>query len=618
MRIRYLPETLINQIAAGEVIERPAAAVKEMVENSIDAGASRIEIEIRDGGKSLIAVRDNGIGMGKDDMVAALDRHATSKLLGNDLLAINYLGFRGEALPSIGAVSRLKINSREKGGQGWSISVEGGKKGEVIPSNHPEGTVIEVRDLFYATPARLKFLKSERSEYMAVKDVILKLAMAFPTIGFRFISNGKTALSYSAETGDMFEVRLARLGAIMGREFRENSMKIDAEREGVKITGYAGLPTLNKGNAQNQYMFVNSRPVKDKLLTGALRGGYADVLARDRYPVCALFVEIDSNDVDVNVHPAKSEVRFKDATMIRGLMVSAIKHSLVQFGHKTSASVSDSALEVLQKQTSSLQRNYTPSNNVSYKYYNNLSNNQGLAEKIYEPYQPSMDITPSARAEIEQLQINDDGEIIEKSVKVINEENMSYPLGAAKAHLHENYIIAQNDKGMVIVDAHAAHERLTYERFKRQLSEKGIEKQGMLTPKIIEVGEDNAKRLLDKSEQLSKSGLDIESFGSGAITVQAIPSILGNKIDIDTLIYDLIDEIVENDSVQGLEEEINRILATMACHGSVRTGRRLNAEEMNSLLRQMENTPMSGQCNHGRPTYIELKLSDIEKLFGRH
>lgn len=618
MRIRYLPETLINQIAAGEVIERPAAAVKEMVENSIDAGASRIEIEIRDGGKSLIAVRDNGIGMGKDDMVAALDRHATSKLLGNDLLAINYLGFRGEALPSIGAVSRLKINSREKGGQGWSISVEGGKKGEVIPSNHPEGTVIEVRDLFYATPARLKFLKSERSEYMAVKDVILKLAMAFPTIGFRFISNGKTALSYSAETGDMFEVRLARLGAIMGREFRENSMKIDAERDGVKITGYAGLPTLNKGNAQNQYMFVNSRPVKDKLLTGALRGGYADVLARDRYPVCALFVEIDSNDVDVNVHPAKSEVRFKDATMIRWLMVSAIKHSLVQFGHKTSASVSDSALEVLQKQTSSLQRNYTPSNNISYKYYNNPSNNQGLAEKIYEPYQPSMDITPSARAEIEQLQINDDGEIIEKSVKVINEENMSYPLGAAKAHLHENYIIAQNDKGMVIVDAHAAHERLTYERFKRQLSEKGIEKQGMLTPKIIEVGEDNAKRLLDKSEQLSKSGLDIESFGSGAITVQAIPSILGNKIDIDTLIYDLIDEIVENDSVQGLEEEINRILATMACHSSVRTGRRLNVEEMNSLLRQMENTPMSGQCNHGRPTYIELKLSDIEKLFRRH
>lgn len=591
MRIRYLPETLINQIAAGEVIERPAAAVKELVENSIDAGATQIDISIREGGKSLIVITDNGHGMNRDELRAALDRHATSKLPGNDLLDIKHMGFRGEALPSIGAVSRLKISTREQSGEAWEISIEGGKKSDSAPSSHPNGTRVEVRDLFYATPARLKFMKSERSEYLAVKDIVTRLAMAFPQVAFRLINDDKEALHFPA----LLDAQ-ERLGSILGREFRDNSLPINAEREGIKLTGFAGLPTLHRGTSQYQYLFVNGRAVRDKLLQGCVRAAYADVMARDRYAVLALFLHVPASEVDVNVHPAKAEVRFRDAAMVRGLIVSALKHALLQGGFQSSSSVSDYALGKLRPANISspalpLARHsssYAPSR---YAYGN-------LAEAAAMDYAPQMEITPSARAE-------------EPVAAVIE----SYPLGAARAQIHENYIIAQSENGLVIVDQHAAHERLVYERFKAQMTRHGIEKQGLLTPEIIEI--DDAQRLLTYQSEFSKSGLEIESFGPNAIAVQSIPAILSGRADVTKLIRDLADDILENDHAGGVEERINAILSTMACHGSIRSGRRMNAEEMNALLRQMEETPMSGQCNHGRPTYIELKLNDIERLFGR-
>lgn len=635
MRIRHLPENLVNQIAAGEVIERPAAAVKELVENAIDAGSTRVEIEIRDGGKSLIAVRDNGSGMGEDDLQACLDRHATSKLPSEDLLAIDYLGFRGEAIPSIGAVSRLKIQTKEEGNQAWQVRVEGGKKFDIEPCAHTNGTTVEVRDLFYATPARLKFLKTDRAEYMAVKDALQKLAMAFPEVAFRLIHDGKVAMNYQSGQEDLLDSRLSRLGQIMGREFTENAMEINAEREFVKLTGFAGLPTLHKGTSQHQYLFVNGRPVKDKLLIGALRGAYADVLARDRYPMVALFVELSSRYVDVNVHPAKAEVRFRDAALVRGLMVSAIKHALLEHGHHASSANSQAALGAMIKQMNNngpslpIHRGSSPP--VPHSYIN-MTPSQGMAERVFQSYEPQplqsvMNVAPSVRAEINEVpvqeMITEHGEVVAVPYPVKAPETTGealqeqYPLGAARAHLHENYIIAQNENGMVIIDAHAAHERINYEKFKAQMSEEGIKKQGLLTPEIVELGEDQAERVLTQVEMLSDLGLEIEGFGSGAIAVRTIPAILSGKAKIPGLIQAIADELTEYGTANTLEERINHVLSTMACHGSIRTGRRLNVDEMNALLRQMEQTPRSGQCNHGRPTYIELKMNDIERLFGR-
>lgn len=593
MRIRYLPETLINQIAAGEVIERPAAAVKELVENAIDAGATSVDVSIRDGGKSLIVVKDNGRGMSQDDLVAALDRHATSKLPGDDLLNIAHLGFRGEALASIAAVARLKISTREQGGEAWEIAAEGGKKSEPAPSSFPEGTQVEVRDLFYATPARLKFMKSERAEFMAVKDTLTRLAMAFPHVAFSLTHDDKKSLNLTAVLDAS-----ARLSAILGREFGENSMSIEAEREGIRLSGFAGLPTLHRGTAQYQYLFVNGRPVKDKLLGGCVRAAYADVIAKNRYPMVALFLELPAEEVDVNVHPAKAEVRFRDPGLVRGLIISALKHALHEGGFQSSSSVSYSALSSMRPANTPapslpLSRSSAPSVPGQYAHGN-------LAEAPTIAYEPQIQTQPSARAE-----------------EMPQEETVSHPLGAARAQLHENYIIAQTQHGLVIVDQHAAHERLVYERFKTQLQDHGIEKQGLLSPEIVELDETQSERLLAHAGELAKLGLEIEAFGTGAVAVQSIPAILGHKADIPGLIRDLVDEVLEHDRAQGLEERINEILSTMACHGSVRSGRRMNAEEMNALLRQMENTPYSGQCNHGRPTYIELKLSDIEKLFGR-
>lgn len=603
MRIRHLPEILVNQIAAGEVIERPAAAVRELVENAIDAGSSRIAVDIREGGKSLIRVIDDGMGMTRDELVAALDRHATSKLPDDDLLHIQHLGFRGEALPSIAAVSRLTIRTRmQDHTEAWEINVQGGHKGDPEPAAHKQGTWIEVRDLFYATPARLKFLKSNRSEYDAVKDTLQRLAMAFPHISFKLDHEGQVIFSYPAITHEnKNEARRERLAHILGRDFSDNAMAIHAERQGIILTGLAGLPTFSRGTSTHQYLFVNGRPVRDKLLHGAVRGAYADVLARDRHPVLALFIDMPPEEVDVNVHPAKAEVRFRDSAMVRGLIVGALKHALHEHGQSTASTVSQHALHTLQ--------NASPYSNFTSRPYV-PQGSMGLAEKIYQDYEPLIPLQPSVRHEnIAEHEVPH----IEKSFTT----PAQYPLGAARAQIHENYIIAQADDGLVIIDQHAAHERLVYEKFKKQLAENGIIRQGLLTPEIVDLEEGAAACLLENSTELDRLGLEIEPFGKGAIAVRSLPALLGGRTDIPALIRDLCDEITEHGSVQGLEDRLNHVLATMACHGSVRSGRRLNAEEMNTLLRQMEETPLSGQCNHGRPTWIKLQLSDIEKLFGR-
>lgn len=589
MRIRYLPETLINQIAAGEVIERPAAAIKELTENAIDAGATKIDVALRDGGKSLIVVEDNGAGMSREDLIAAVDRHATSKLPGDDLLNITHLGFRGEALASIAAVARLKISTKAPQEEGWDLTVEGGRKSAPVPGSYPRGTRMEVRDLFYATPARLKFMKSERAEFMAVKEMLSRIAMAFPAIGFRLTHDEKLALNLPPCASSR-----ERLAAIMGRDFEDNAMRIETQRESASLEGYASLPTLHRKTAQHQYLYVNGRPVKDKLLHGCIRAAYADVLARDRHPLLALFLKLPPTEVDINVHPAKAEVRFRDPALVRGLIISALKHALHEQGHVASSSISHFALGAFHSGDSYF---FAKSNCPQ----GNCPQTQ-MAEAAQEAYRPFAGFVPSARAE---------------TVPESAPQEISYPLGAARAQLHENYIIAQSADGLVIIDQHAAHERLTYEKFKAQLASKGVEKQGLLSPEIVTLDEARAESLLACADTLARLGLEIEAFGAGAVAVQSVPALLGHKADLQNLVRDLADDIADSDHAGGLEERLHEILSRMACHGSVRSGRRMNAEEMNALLRQMEKTPYSGQCNHGRPTYIELKLSDIEKLFGR-
>ena len=594
MKIRHLPEYLVNQIAAGEVVERPAAALKELVENALDAGATRIEVDLHEGGKALIAVRDNGSGMSRDDLAAALDRHATSKLPDDDLLNINFLGFRGEALPSIGSVSRLQISTRELGGDAWEISVEGGTKAPVRPGNLAEGTRVEVRDLFYATPARLKFLKTTTTEYSVAKEMLQRLALANPQVAFRLTHNGAQSFNYAVLSNIAEEQQLQRIKDIMGTEFAASSLTLDMEKNGARLTGWISLPTYSAGTAQNQYLFVNGRAVKDRLLLGAVRGAYMDVMSRDRHPVVALFLTCPAEDVDVNVHPAKAEVRFRDSAFIRNLIVSGIHQALRSQGITRNGALNAQTLQRFQTQT------FTPyaagnRNNPPASYGN-------LAEQVYDAYQPAMAFQPSARFENPEPQ---------------SEADLHYPLGSARAQLHENYIITQTDQGMVIVDQHAAHERLVYERFKAQLAEGGIEKQGLLTPEIVTLDDVGSARLLEQAETLNRLGLEIEGFGIGAIAVRTIPAVLSGRIDVPQLIHDLAADAADHDRPDRLEEKINALLSTMACHGSVRAGRRLNVIEMNALLRQMEETPLSGQCNHGRPTYISLSLDEIEKLFGR-
>ncbi len=600
MPIRRLPETVINRIAAGEVVERPASAVKELVENSIDAGAARIEIALREGGKSLIAVTDDGMGMTPDDMSLAIERHATSKLAGDDLFDIQTMGFRGEALPSLGAVSRLSIVSRPPGAEeAWKLSVEGGAVTGPSPAAHPVGTKIEVRDLFYATPARLKFLKGDRTETSQVLDVVKRLAMARPDIGFTVHDGARERLRVTPSAGDLLDARLERLGAIMGREFSENALRIEAERDGVRVEGYAGVPTLNRANSMHQFLFVNGRPVRDKLLFGAVRAAYMDFLARNRHPMVALFVELEPRQVDINVHPAKAEVRFRDAGTVRGLIIGALKHALAEAGHRASTTVSAAALGAVQPAANPLP---TGGRYGGYSYRPTIPS-RGLAEQgmaFQAPLDGAAPIPPSAASGAADSEM----------------DSADYPLGAARAQVHATYIVSQTDDGIVIVDQHAAHERLVYESMKRSLGETGVSRQALLIPEVVELDEAAASRLAARAVELAELGLVIEAFGEGAVLVREVPALLG-EINAQALIRDLADELAALGNTFSLKEKLEEVCGTMACHGSVRAGRRLNADEMNALLREMEVTPHSGQCNHGRPTYVELKLADIERLFGR-
>jgi len=610
--IRRLPETLVNRIAAGEVVERPASAVKELVENALDAGAARVDIALRDGGKTSIIIADDGRGMTPAELELAIERHATSKLPDDDLVHIRTLGFRGEALPSIASVSRMAITSRAAGAEdAWTIQIEGGLAARPEPASGPKGTRVEVRDLFYATPARLKFLRADRSETEAALDAVKRLAMAHPSIAFRLHDGARERLNLTAEGGDAVEARAARLGAIMGREFRDNALAISAEREGVRLTGHIGLPTLNRGVADMQFLFVGGRPVRDRQMLGAVRGAYQDFLARDRHPLLALFLDIAPEAVDVNVHPAKTEVRFRDPGLVRGLIVGALRHALAEAGHRASTTVSLQALGAARpamgpglglpggsyvQPHSGQQAGWLP------PHHGPSLPSRGLAGQALAFQSP---LPPSARAEAAPVVADAPGEA-----------PPDHPLGAARAQLHETYILAQTTDGIVIVDQHAAHERLVYERMKSAMAANGVARQGLLIPEIVELDEDDAERLVARAGELAELGLVLEGFGPGAVVVRETPALLG-EMNIQGMVRDLADELRALGDAFSLKEKLEQVCGTMACHGSVRAGRRLGAEEMNALLRQMEATPHSGQCNHGRPTYIELKLADIEKLFGR-
>ena len=596
--IKQLSEAAANRIAAGEVVERPSSAIKELVENSVDAGASRIDISYSDGGKTLIVVKDDGHGIAENQLQLALSRHATSKIDGSDLLNINTFGFRGEALPSMGAVGRLTITSRIKNvTMGSKITVNGGLINKIRPAPSTIGTVVELRDLFHATPARLKFLRTDRSESGAISDVVKRLAMAEPFIGFTLrdvTSGGEGRIIFRAdpETGDLFDAMHGRLTKILGVDFSKNCFRIEAEREGISLTGYASLPTYSRGSSIFQYVFVNGRPVKDKNLLSALRAAYSDFLPNGRYPVVALFVECDFERVDVNVHPAKAEVRFREPGIVRGLVVSGLRHALAKEGHRSSSTIADATLGSFKKFESShdkenYQMNYSRSGSIS---------------------KPNID-------QVGFLELQNDFSARNQSEEVFD-ELISNKLGAARAQVHENYILSQTSDGIIIVDQHAAHERLVYERLKKQMSLNGVSSQTLLIPEIIELSEQDSTLLLEISVELDRFGLGIENFGGSSIIVRETPAILG-EVNSKNLILDILDELKETSHTNLVKEKLDAILSRIACHGSIRSGRIMRAEEMNALLREMEVTPHSGQCNHGRPTYVELKLSDIEKLFGR-
>ncbi|MDE2164091.1 MAG: DNA mismatch repair endonuclease MutL [Alphaproteobacteria bacterium] len=594
MRIRRLSEGTINRIAAGEVVERPASAVKELVENALDAGAAHIDIAVSNGGSDLILVEDDGEGMEADDLILAVERHATSKLNDDDLSHIQTMGFRGEALPSIGAVARLSIVSRSKKSESHEVRVDGGQARGPMPAGFrakgQSGTRVEVRELFFATPARLKFLKSSRSEDLATQDVVKRLAMARADVAFSLTHDGKRMLDLPAEA-DLFAGRLKRLARIMGREFSDNAVPVETAREGLRVFGYAGVPTYNRANAQMQFLFVNGRPVRDKLLVGAVRGAYADFLARDRHPALALFLECDPAFVDVNVHPAKTEVRFRDAGLVRGLIVSSLKHALAEAGHKASTTVAGDALAALRPHSGYAEPDFRPPPMRAYGF-----NDPG---RDFQSPLFTGGAAPSARIETPS-----------------DAPAAGNPLGAARAQLHETYIVAQTADGIVIVDQHAAHERLTYERMKRAMEQGGIARQPLLVPEVVDLDPAEVDRLASRAAELAELGLVVEAFGPDAVVVREVPAMLG-QMDLKGLMRDLADDIAETGSALSLKERLEEVAGTLACHTSVRAGRRLTAEEMNALLREMEATPHSGQCNHGRPTYVELKLSDIEKLFGR-
>ena len=618
MSIRQLSPQTVNRIAAGEVIERPASVVKELVENAIDAGAHDIDIVTAAGGLSLIRITDDGCGMSPADLALSVERHATSKLDEEDLFDIRTLGFRGEALPSIGSIARLEIASRQgHGREAFGIVVDRGAKSGVGPAAANAGTRVEVRDLFSATPARLKFLKSERAENMATIEIVRRIAMANPSVAFTVTTGERAGLKLPSAPSTP-EGLLSRLGRIMGREFMDDALAIDGERDGIRLQGFAGLPTLHRQDQSQQYLVVNGRPVKDRLLVGAVRAAYGDLIPKGRFPLLALFVTLDPREVDVNVHPTKAEVRFRDAGNVRALLIGGVRSTLEAAGHRASAQGGAATIETLmaaaaaerqggiggQPQAPAPRAQSWGAPSWQAAGHPHVSRpihyGSGLAEAMQAPFevldQPSADTSAAVMAPREDV--------------------LDRPLGAARAQLHETYIVAQTRSSVVIVDQHAAHERLVYERMKRMLTQGGVARQGLLIPVIVEVGEAEADVLAERADELTELGLVLEPFGQGAVAVREVPALIGNG-DVAGLVKDLAAEIMSEGQGFALKERLEAIASRMACHGSVRAGRRLTAEEMNALLREMEATPYSGQCNHGRPTYVELKLSDIERLFGR-
>jgi DNA mismatch repair protein MutL len=611
MPVRQLSEAVVNRIAAGEVVERPASVVKELVENALDAGASRIDVLTDGGGRRLIRVSDDGDGMTRDDLALAVERHATSKLADEDLVAIATLGFRGEALPSIGAVARLAIATRHKSeAHAWSIEVDAGAKSELKPAALGQGTRVEVRDLFYATPARLKFLKLDRTEAEAVRDTVRRLAMSRPDVAFTLAGEERAPVTFAATlpggTG-----RLTRLGDVLGADFRANAVAVAGEREGVVVEGFAALPTLTRANALGQYLFVNERPVRDKLLLGAVRAAYADYLPRDRHPLLALFVSVPPREVDVNVHPAKAEVRFRNAGLVRALIVHALKEALARDGTRAATTGGSAAIAALRSPGSfpysARSRSGTwdwrrsPARPGDPRVSRTALRGGGFAEAAQAAFEVG---TPAA----------DHGAAV--GAAELAEDGLDYPLGAARAQVHDTYIVAQTDDALVIVDQHAAHERIVYEKLKAAIEKSRVARQILLIPEIVELDESDVERLLGRAEELGRYGLVLESFGPGAVALRETPALVG-EIDGAGLVRDLAEHMSEWDETLPLERRLMQVASSMACHGSVRAGRRLKPAEMNALLREMERTPNSGQCNHGRPTYVELKLADIERLFGR-
>lgn len=607
MNIRQLSETVINQIAAGEVIERPASVVKELVENALDAGASRVEIATAGGGLSLIRVTDDGGGMDAGDLALSIARHCTSKL-SDDIHDIRSLGFRGEALPSIGSVGKLSIRSRPADADtAHEIAVEGGRIVPVRPVAGNRGTLVEVRDLFFATPARLKFMKGERAEATAVADIVKRISIAFPHVRFTLSGTDRSTLDLAA-CGQSREGLQQRIAQVIGREFADNALAVEAMRDDVRLFGYASIPSYTRANSLHQYLYVNGRPVRDKMLAGAIRGAYADVLPRDRHAVTALFIELDPALVDVNVHPAKADVRFRDPGMVRGLIVGSIRQALAQAGIRPATTAAGAMMDAFRPGSTGggSQPAYAPAGlqaSAAAGFDMAASPHRPLNGGFAEAAQAMFDTTaPSADARAAAAEPMP--------------EMTARPLGAARAQVHENYIVAQTDDSLVIVDQHAAHERLVYEALKQALASRDVPAQMLLLPEIVDMSEEDAERLASHGDLLRRFGLGVERFGPGAVAVRETPAMLG-EVDVQRLVRDLADEIADTDTVETLKERLDAIAATMACHGSVRSGRRLRPEEMNALLRQMEATPGSGTCNHGRPTYVELKLSDIERLFGR-
>ncbi|MGE3066430.1 MAG: DNA mismatch repair endonuclease MutL [Hyphomicrobiaceae bacterium] len=605
MAIRQLSPGTINRIAAGEVVERPSSVVKELTENAIDAGAATIDVVAVDGGLSLIRVSDDGHGMTPADLDLAVERHATSKLQDEDLFNIATLGFRGEALPSIGAIARLSIVSGTAGSDAAEIVIDRGRREPVRPAAGSRGTRVEVRELFSATPARLKFLKSERAENQAIVETVKRLAMAHPAIAFT-VTTGERAGLRLPRAG--LDGHLERLGRIMGRTFMDDALRVEAERDGVRLSGFAGLPTLHRPDPGQQYLFVNGRPVRDRVLLGAIRAAYGDLVPKGRFPLLALFVDLPPADVDVNVHPTKAEVRFRDGARVRALIVGALRHTLESAGHRATASGAVNILDMLQRGAAAA----PPRGPDPWPSPRPGGFGAGFAEAMQAPLQgplsgslsgplpglarPSADSAPAAAPPAPEL--------------------LDLPLGAARAQLHETYIVAQTRASVVIVDQHAAHERLVYERMKAMLAAGGVARQGLLIPEIVSLDAGEAAALVEAAGALAELGLVVEAFGPGAVAVREVPALLGDT-DVRGLVRDLAADIVREGTSTGLSDRLEAVCATMACHGSVRAGRRLTAEEMNALLRDMEATPGSGQCNHGRPTYVELKLADIERLFGR-